>query len=205
MPKAFTLTEKNQIRAQLLDAGLEHFRANGVRSARIDDICRKVGIAKGSFYNFFRSKEDLFMTMADERDRMHKADMIAMLHAATGTPRQIVTRFFDFMLERIETDPVLWIVRDTGELNHLIRKVPPERLAENTRQDREFMVQVADIFQNRLGLAHADQKTLEGLLTLMLSMSLQDEHLKAAGTHSETIDLMRDLFVSRLLRGPYDD
>lgn len=205
MPKAFSPAEKKKIRAQLMVAGLEQFRVSGIRAARIDDICRAVGIAKGSFYNFFLSKEDLFMVTADERDEMHKADMIKMLRDATGTPRQILTRFFDFMLERIETDPVLWIVRDTGEINHLIRKLPPERLTENSRRDREFMLQVAKIFQNRLGLDHADSRTLEGLLTLMLSMSLQGEHLKAAGTHSQTVDLMRDLFLSRLLKGPLDD
>lgn len=205
MPKAFTPSEKKKISAQLQKAGLERFRQNGIRAARVDDICRDVGIAKGSFYAFYQSKEDLFMAMADERDLKHKADMLEMLENASGTPRDILLQFFDFMLERIETDPVLKIVRDAGELAYLARKVPVERLAENTRRDREFMVQVADIFQNRLGVPHADQQTLEGMLTMMLSLALQDEHLIAADTYDQTMDLMRDVYLSRLLKGPFND
>lgn len=204
MPKAFSRAEKSKIRAQLMRIGLEHFARGGVRAARVDDICREVGIAKGSFYAFFQSKEDLFMTIADERDEQHKADMMDWLHSAGTDQRAVLGGFFDFMLERIDTDPVLAIVRDIGEINHLIRRVPAERLAENTRRDLEFMVRVAELFQRRLGIIYADKTTLEGLLTLMLSMSLQDEHLKSAGVHTSTVVLMRDLFLSRLLRGPLD-
>ncbi len=204
MPKAFSPAEKSKIREQLMQVGLSHFALGGVRAARVDAICREVGIAKGSFYAFFESKEDLFMSIADARDVGHKADMMAWLKQASGAPRDVLNGFFDFMLERIETDPVLRIVRDTGEINHLIRRVPPERLAENTRRDLEFMAEVAALFRTRLGLEHADKTTLEGLLTLMLSMSLQDEHLKSAGVHETTVALMRDLFLSRLLRGPLD-
>lgn len=204
MPKAFSSAEKSKIRDQLMRVGLAHFARGGVRAARVDAICREVGIAKGSFYTFFESKEDLFMSIADTRDRGHKADIMDWLHKAGDEPRAVINGFFDFMLERIETDPVLRIVRDTGEINHLIRRVPAERLAENTRRDLEFMAEVADLFQNRLHLQHADKTTLEGLLTLMLSMSLQVEHLKSAGVHETTAALMRDLFLSRLLRGPLD-
>lgn len=205
MPKAFTPAEKKKISTQLQKAGLERFRQNGIRAARVDDICRDVGIAKGSFYAFYSSKEDLFMAMADERDLKHKADMIEMLESAEGSPREILEQFFDFMLERIQTDPVLRIVRDTGELAHLARKVPPERLIENTRRDREFMIEVANIFQNRLGIEHADSQTLEGLLTLILSVALQDEHLLATDTYDQTFDLLRDLYLSRLMKGPFND
>lgn len=202
MPKAFSPAEKTKILDQLMQVGLTHFAQGGVRAARVDAICREVGIAKGSFYSFFESKEDLFMTIADARDVGHKSDMMDWLTGAGDDPRTVLNGFFDFMLERIDTDPVLRIVRDTGEINHLIRRVPAERLAENTRRDLEFMAEVAALFRTRLGLQFADKVTLEGLLTLMLSMSLQDEHLKSAGVYQSTVALMRDLFLSRLLRGP---
>ena len=56
---------------------MTHFSRTGVRAARVGDICADVGIAKGSFYAFFASKEDLFMAIADDRDLMHKRDMMA--------------------------------------------------------------------------------------------------------------------------------
>ena len=48
--------------------------------------------------------------------------------------------------------------------------MPPEMIAENARRDREFMVEVAALLRDRHGVAHADPQTLQGLLSLMLSL-----------------------------------
>jgi AcrR family transcriptional regulator len=48
---------------QLIGAGLVAFSTRGVAEVSIDDICRAVKIAKGSFYRHFSSKEDLFIAV----------------------------------------------------------------------------------------------------------------------------------------------
>lgn len=205
MPRAFTQKEKQAIRRDLMKTGLAHFATSGIRKMRIDDLCKQIGIAKGSFYAFFESKEELFMAIANERDIMHKADMVKFFEAQSGAPRPAIEAFFNFMLDRIETDPILTILRDTGEINHLVRRVSPETIGENHRRDREFMAQISQILRTHFELPHASAQTLEGLLTLLLSTALQAEHLKAADAYTPTVELLRDLFVSRLIRGPFND
>ena len=142
------------------------------------------------------------MTIANARDIKHKADMRAYLAEAQGAAPEVVSGFFDFMMERIESDPMLQVVKNTGEINHLMRKVSPQLLAENARRDQEFMVEVSELFQTHHQLKFANPKTLEGLLTLMLSMALQAEIIAQGTDYKSTVDLMRDLFLSRLVRGP---
>jgi AcrR family transcriptional regulator len=48
---------------QVVDVGLTAFSARGFAEVSIDDICRAVKIAKGSFYRHFSSKEDLFIAV----------------------------------------------------------------------------------------------------------------------------------------------
>ncbi|MCB9994661.1 MAG: TetR/AcrR family transcriptional regulator [Hyphomicrobiaceae bacterium] len=201
MPKAFTQSEKKRIREQLCAAGMKHFARTGVRAARVEDICADIGIAKGSFYNFFPSKEDLFMAIADERDAVHKRDMLEMLEAETGDAEAVLGHFFDFMRSRTEDDPVLRVVRERGEISHLMRKVSPERIAENNRRDHEFMLDVATRLQARFGLPHADAQTLEILLAIMLSVALQEDHFKGAGIYAPAMVLLRQMFVARLVEG----
>ena len=206
MPRAFAEQEKQAIRAALLGSGLAHFRRHGIRRARVDDICREVGISKGSFYAFFPSKEALFMTIADLRDVQHKSDMRDYLLATKAGPRDLLGGFFDFLMERIDTDPVLKIVRDTGELSHLSRTVPPEMLRANAERDMEFIVEVGALLRGRYGLAHADAQTLMGLLSLMVALGVQGENITAAGADYRSMTaLLRDMFVSRLLKGPLSD
>jgi|GEM_PF-3469081 len=204
MPKAFSLQEKSDIRDALVNAGLKRFGEQGIRATRVDDICKDVGIAKGSFYNFFPTKEDLFMTLADERDIAHKADMRAWLLETEGDAVSIAGGFFDFMMERIETDLVLKIVRDRNEIQHLLRKVSPALMAENVRRDKRFLHEIAEIFNERFALG-IDGQTLQGLMSLMLSLSMQREMISITADYDGMVKLMRDLFVSRLVRGAFDD
>ena len=45
---------------QLIDAAAELFAANGYAATRIQDICRRAGVAKGLFYWYFPTKQELF-------------------------------------------------------------------------------------------------------------------------------------------------
>ncbi|HVY10466.1 MAG TPA: TetR/AcrR family transcriptional regulator [Mycobacteriales bacterium] len=51
---------------RILDAGRECFRRYGYAAVRIDDIVELAGTSHGSFYLYFRNKEDLFRRLAVE-------------------------------------------------------------------------------------------------------------------------------------------
>ena len=64
---------------QLIDAAAELFAANGYAATRIQDICRRTGVAKGLFYWYFPTKQDLFAELVRSmRQRLRKAQAVAM-------------------------------------------------------------------------------------------------------------------------------
>lgn len=48
-------TQTEEKRRAILDATLEEFEARGFAAARIEDIAKKAGVAKGTVYNYFES------------------------------------------------------------------------------------------------------------------------------------------------------
>ncbi|NLS98112.1 MAG: TetR/AcrR family transcriptional regulator [Planctomycetaceae bacterium] len=59
--------DKKQLQRQaILDAARVHFTRFGYRRAVIDDIVREVGIAKGTFYLYFKSKDQLFLELVHQ-------------------------------------------------------------------------------------------------------------------------------------------
>ncbi len=44
---------------RLIKAGMFYFSMNGIAATRVEDITKKAGVAKGTFYTYFSSKEDL--------------------------------------------------------------------------------------------------------------------------------------------------
>src|ERR1700732_3079103 len=50
-------------RAAILKAALEEFSERGFAAARLDDVARRAGVAKGTIYLYFRDKEALFQEL----------------------------------------------------------------------------------------------------------------------------------------------
>lgn len=72
MPKVFHEQEREIIRCKLLEAGIEKLETKRYRDIAVDEITAEVGIAKGTFYRFFTSKEAFFyeiMQAIKERNR----------------------------------------------------------------------------------------------------------------------------------------
>ena len=63
MPK-FSDAEKEFIRQKLMQEGERLFVSFGIKKVSIDEIVQATGIAKGSFYSFYQSKEHLYMDIA---------------------------------------------------------------------------------------------------------------------------------------------
>lgn len=64
---------------QLLDAAARLFAERGYAETRIVDICREAGVAKGLFYWYFETKEQVFRDLADAlRLRLRRAQAAAM-------------------------------------------------------------------------------------------------------------------------------
>jgi AcrR family transcriptional regulator len=57
---------KAQNRAKLLTAARKIFAEKGVGAATARDIVRETDLATGTFYNYFRDKEDCFQALLDE-------------------------------------------------------------------------------------------------------------------------------------------
>lgn len=63
MPKTFTSEERENIRRNLRDAARGLLRDLGVRKTTVDEIVKRAGVAKGTFYLFYQSKESLFLDL----------------------------------------------------------------------------------------------------------------------------------------------
>jgi AcrR family transcriptional regulator len=64
---------KAQNRAKLLDAARKVFAEKGLGEATARDIVRETDLASGTFYNYFRDKEDAFRALLEEMAERSRA------------------------------------------------------------------------------------------------------------------------------------
>lgn len=93
-------------RAVILAAALDEFSQKGFAAARLDDVARRAGVAKGTIYLYFKDKEALFQELL----RAQISPVIAMLEAVLaggGTDskpaalRELAYRVADLFAEQV--------------------------------------------------------------------------------------------------------
>lgn len=60
MPK---IVDKEEMQARILDAAMTCFLARGFHVTKMDDVARTAGMAKGTLYLYFKSKDDLMLAL----------------------------------------------------------------------------------------------------------------------------------------------
>lgn len=197
MPKHFSETERTQITEQLLNAGFDQFTKSGLRAVRVDDLCRAVGIAKGSFYQFFDSKEDLFMAVAESRDCVYRQKITEMADTHTGTSPNFVAGLYIYMVEAMMADPIMDVVSRPGEFEYLLRKLPPERMAVHQRNDEAYFQDIGPRWIAKGLIRDVNPNLINELLIPVICVitrheTLPPEQFEVALNHLQT------LFVSSL-------
>ena len=96
-PKTTTQNQeiRQQSKAKILEAAFVLIARNGYESTSIAQIAKEAGISKGLLYNYFKSKEELLITLVN--NALNEGDkMIAMLDMShpKATMRSIITLFF---------------------------------------------------------------------------------------------------------------
>lgn len=82
-------------RDRLLDAAMQRLHAQGFNASGVQDITADAGIAKGSFYNHFESKEALGAAALQQYFRARTCARMAVLQDASLPPVTRLRRYFE--------------------------------------------------------------------------------------------------------------
>ena len=101
MPTAFTKEESERIRTELILACIRLSKELGLQKMSVEKLTEAVGIAKGSFYLFFGSKEDFILEVAayasEETQKM-------LLKKLNGRTQMSAHEFMEFFNEYLHSD-----------------------------------------------------------------------------------------------------
>lgn len=108
MPTSTFFRLPEEKRQRLIEASWEEFTRASFSDVSINAIIRSAGIPRGSFYQYFLDKEDLFFYLLDEMRQYFSKSMERLLEEAGGDLFALPLRAFDqFVRERGSMDPVL--------------------------------------------------------------------------------------------------
>ncbi len=132
MPKA---------RPELIDAFIaaasQVIHEEGVSGVHIDKLCEQLGVSKGSFYWYFKNKEDLLIRVATHFHQKMTANTIDKLNALPD-PLERIRRVILLSLKALVADRIhreIWSLTFLyPELKSNLQKIDQVRLAYNYQQ-----------------------------------------------------------------------
>lgn len=101
MPTAFTDEELEHIRSALIQAGIRLSKKLGLQKMSVEKLTSAVGIAKGSFYMFFGSKEDFILEVAEYTGAQTQKMLLSRLN---GRRKMSAHEFMEFFSEYLHSD-----------------------------------------------------------------------------------------------------
>ena len=139
---------REQMRARLMQAAILVFGQRGVEASVIDEVTSTAGVARSTFYNYFRTNEMLLKTVAIEAGDEIMAAIDPIVRRAVDPAERVSTGVRSW-LSVVEGQPhFAAFLRRAGlyvlEHNSLVREHLPRDLVEGIRL-RRFTVQRPEV------------------------------------------------------------
>ena len=117
---------KKQKKRKILEKAFELFRKNGYTDTKVEDITRKLGISKGSFYTYFKTKEELLCEVLEsvKKSEMKKYSKVEIDENPRKTLENFIKERFKSFLELLNNVDI-GIVRSFAQ-NTIARKFHEE-------------------------------------------------------------------------------
>ena len=110
MGKAFSEEEKEKIKENIMNTAIELFHNNGLKSLSISELTKRVGIAQGSFYNFWKDKDSLIIDLAayrsDQKLKALEEKFSNSIKDPVGFLTEVIYKYSLDLMQKIKTQPV---------------------------------------------------------------------------------------------------
>lgn len=176
MPKVFSDEEIKLIQEKLMQKGKELFGIHGLKKTNISDLTKAVGIAQGSFYKFFDSKESLFMAILAEEENF-RDEHVKNLIKEDLSLYNLIKKLLTISFQQVDDNPIFQRLYDDNTYELLMRKLPEEHIQEHRKLDENALIPLIEDLQEKGLSSNIDIETFTGLLRAIFLLSLHKKEI----------------------------
>jgi len=189
MAKSFTDRERDLIRTNLIEACKQCWSRYGYQKTGVRELAELANISAGAFYQFYSSKELLFVATAEA----YQQELVELFHTTMSAfpGKRGVAESLKAMVTAMSGMP--WLTSMWAEWPVIMRKLPPGYIEQDFRAD---MVRIADIVQQYGLKPTRDSESVTRIIDLLLTSVARQDYLP--GDTRESVDFIIDSVVDSL-------
>jgi AcrR family transcriptional regulator len=198
MPKKFTDKEKVIIKKSLIKTGKEHFSIYGLQKTSITDLTKSVGIAQGSFYNFFNSKEELYFEIL-ENEEAETEEYLQNIISSTDSAKEAINETIKATYILFEKNKFLRRIYSSNDYDIMIRKISEDKIKNHQKGDTQRVLNTIISAQKDYEHINASPEIIAGLFRGITILNFHQDEI-GSDLFPEVIELLAEVIAEGLVK-----
>lgn len=142
-------------KSKLLEASLSLMIAKGYHGTTVDEICAEAGVTKGSFFHYFKSKEEIGKAAIDFFEQLQRRMLGEARLDSLDDPWKRLQAFLDFFVAMADDDGaprsclIAVMTQELADTSAEFRSLCEEKLKNNTLPLKTILDEVANLYPAR--------------------------------------------------------
>jgi TetR/AcrR family fatty acid metabolism transcriptional regulator len=181
----FNMANKTSRKEEITRAAIEIFGKNEFRNSSISEIAKLADIAEGTIYQYFKNKEELFFSIAEERSQKFCEQLDLHLQGIAGSTQKL-GKFVWYYLYFFQTNP------NYARTLMLEMRVSKRFVTSDTYESvKKFADMLLEILKEGQGDIYLCRHLVLGLLEHMVTRwLLKETSYDLTADHKELADLI---------------
>ncbi|WP_458207141.1 TetR/AcrR family transcriptional regulator [Haladaptatus sp. NG-SE-30] len=178
--RGFDENERERIRRELIATGRDLFAQYGLQKTTIADLTDPVGIASGTFYQFFDSKEALYFEVMQAEGHELAEKLVENSLAAEDDPGRAIRAFLHLLVESIEENVLIQRLLVDDELWRVMQVVgdlSEEELEARRAESLAYLQPYIEEWQAAGDLRGGDPMVIAGTMGMVKFLPLYREQI----------------------------
>ncbi|MET1014754.1 MAG: TetR family transcriptional regulator [Paenisporosarcina sp.] len=172
MPKQTFFNLPNEKKESLIQAAMKEFSRVPLSEASISNIIKEAAIPRGSFYQYFEDKEDLFYFLLEEYSKQLRARFLTILKKQDGDIIASYIESFEMMLVNLQNKEFRYFFRNAFlNMNYRVENTLSKSVTDETLSSR-FTELVELVNTDHLNIL--DKSELFRVFKILKAMTIQN-------------------------------
>jgi AcrR family transcriptional regulator len=174
----FTDAKRERVRESLHETGRELFARYGVRKTAISELTEAAGIGKGTFYQFYDSKDELYLEILEEYSEEVVPRLLDNSFEAYDDPEEAVTVFLDEIMAEFESNPLIHQIIVEDQLERLRAQYSDEEIEAERERSIEYFLPYIERWYDNGQVTGPDPETIAHTILTVALLPYNKGHIR---------------------------
>ena len=190
-------------RLHILRVATEMFARQGYRKTSMDEVAQRAGVAKGTLYTYYATKNELLIAAIALEKREHIGEAMALLDPKLPAAVRLRGWLMAVLLMPARMPLTAALLRGDQEMAAVLAELPPELGAQVDHNRTDFMGTLIDEVARPHGFTPSELRDRADVLAGLayLSTHLLSEHVRGGVSMERYAEILADTLVAGLRGG----